>query len=352
MAPWPSAVSLLSLATAQPTGRLNQAVAAEVAQRIFESNDSEISRLLPVFANAGIESRAVAAPLEWLARPHGWRERQERFMTQARILAQQALRSCLDQAGLGPEEITGLVVACSTGSATPSLESYLIEDLGFRADLERLPIFGLGCAGGVLGLSRTAALARSRPGCRYLFLSLELCSLTFRPGDQSNSNIVATALFGDGAAAALLSTEQSTGARLTQGGEHTWPGSSDIMGWDVCDDGLGVRFSKNIPRLVLQKMRAASDHFLAGQGLQQTDLQGIIPHPGGEKVLNALAKVYDGESNGIKAARQVLRQHGNMSGPTVLFVLEQLLQTGLSGRHLMTALGPGFTAAFQLIERA
>ena len=217
--------------------------------------------------------------------------------------------------------------------------------------MRRLPIFGLGCAGGVIGLSHAAAMALATPGARVLFLVVELCALTFRYGDNSQSNIVASALFGDGAAAALIAT---TGAGPTLGasGLHTWRHSLDVMGWRVEEDGLGVLFSRDIPTLVRTEFRCALDGFLDRQGLRLGDLAGMICHPGGAKVLDALEETFELPPGGMGAAREVLRDYGNMSAVTVLFVLERMLQAGLSGRYLMSALGPGFTAAFQLIEAA
>ncbi len=221
--------------------------------------------------------------------------------------------------------------------------------MGFRRDVQRLPIFGLGCAGGVLGLARGAAMARSMPGARVLVVVVELCGLTFRSRDEAKSNIIATALFGDGAAAALL-THGDEGMRVSAWGEHTWPHSLDVMGWHIEDDGFGVLFSRDIPNLVRSDLRAAADRFLAGEGLTFDDLAGLVCHPGGAKVLDALEAAFGLPPGGMAHARAVLREHGNMSAVTVLFVLERVLAGNPRGRHLLSALGPGFTAAFLLLD--
>jgi alkylresorcinol/alkylpyrone synthase len=216
--------------------------------------------------------------------------------------------------------------------------------------LQRLPVFGLGCAGGVTGLARAAALARAIPGSKVLLLVVELCGLTFRAQDLSKSNIIATALFGDGAAALLLST-QGAGPRVEAWGEYTWPQSLDIMGWDIKDDGLGVLFSRDIPTLVRDELRQAADRFLALHGLNRLALAGYICHPGGAKVLDALEDAFELPHGALAHARATLRDYGNMSAVTVLFVLERLLaQRPRAGRYLMSALGPGFTASFALVE--
>ena len=182
-----------------------------------------------------------------------------------------------------------------------------------------------------------------------LFLVVELCSLTFRPGDHSKSNIIATALFGDGAAAALV-TCGGEGLKLTGWGEHTWPDSLDVMGWRVEDDGLGVLFSRDIPTLVREKLRPEVEVFLKRKGLAVADIAKWLFHPGGVKVLDALEDGFDIPRGGFGHARSVLRDFGNMSAATVMFVLEQALAKGVNGKMLAGALGPGFTAGFLLMD--
>jgi alkylresorcinol/alkylpyrone synthase len=216
--------------------------------------------------------------------------------------------------------------------------------------VRRLPIFGLGCAGGVLGLARAADLARAAPQSRVLFLVVELCALCFRHGDFTKSNLVATALFGDGATAAVISCDAKSGAALGAGGEFTWPHSLDIMGWDVADDGLKAIFSRDIPALVQRDLRAAAEEFLRRHDLSVADIDYFVCHPGGAKVLDALEEAFGLAAGALGHARATLRDYGNMSAATVLFVLKRVLQSGARGRMLMSALGPGFTAGFQLIE--
>ncbi|MEX2009253.1 MAG: 3-oxoacyl-[acyl-carrier-protein] synthase III C-terminal domain-containing protein, partial [Dongiaceae bacterium] len=257
--------------------------------------------------------------------------------------------TCLGRAGVGVDKIDCIVAVSTTGIATPSLDALLMERLSLRRDIRRLPVFGLGCAGGVIGLSHAAALARAAPEARVLFLVVELCGLTFRHGDQSNGNIVATALFGDGAAAALIGCD-GDGPALGPGGAHTWPGSLDVMGWRVADDGLGVLFSRDIPSLVRTEFRAAAEAFLERHGLTLADIDRLVCHPGGAKVLDALEQTFGQTRGTMTEARSVLRDYGNMSAATVLFVLERALANGADGRLLLSALGPGFTAGFQILE--
>ena len=339
---------LLALATAVPRHRLRQEEVAGMAISLFDREASDIERMLPVFAHAGIASRYSCVPLDWYLRPHGWRERTALYIEHAVDLLTEAAEACLARAKTSRDEIGGIVVVSTTGIATPSLDALVMERLSLPRDLMRLPIFGLGCVGGVMGLSHAAGMARALAGRPVLLLVVELCALTFRFGDNSKSNIVAAALFGDGAAAALIG--HGEGPILGPGGAHTWAGSLDIMGWRAEDDGLGVMFSRDIPALVREQLRPAADDFLARHGLSPSQLAGIVCHPGGIKVLDALEAAFDLPAGAMTAAREVLRDYGNMSAATVLFVLERLMAGGLAGRYLVSALGPGFTAGFQMLE--
>lgn len=343
-----TAPRLLSLATALPPYTLRQSDVVRLRHQAFDRQRSEIDRLLPVYGNAGIETRYSCVPLEWYLEPHGWQERTRLYVDNAVDLLADATRRCLDQAGCDPAELAGIVTVSTTGIATPSLDALLMERLALRRDMRRLPIFGLGCVGGVVGLSHAVAMANSLPSGKVLFLVVELCALTFRHGDNSVSNIVASALFGDGAAAALIGCV-GDGPELGAGGSHTWPQSLEVMGWRVEEDGLGVLFSRDIPTLVRRDLRAAAGAFLARNDMEIGDLDGFICHPGGAKVLNALEDAFDLPENSLVEARSVLRDYGNMSAATVLFVLERILRRGRAGRYLMSALGPGFTAGFQVL---
>lgn len=347
-----SAPRLLALATAVPPYRLGQADIVAFARRLFaERPGEELERLLPVYANAGIETRYSCVPLEWYAEPHGWAEKNDLYVRHALDLIENATRACLTRTGTSADRIDAVVAVSTTGIATPSLDALLVERLNLRRDVTRLPVFGLGCAGGVLGLARAATFAQAMPGATVLLVVVELCGLTFRRRDQSKSNVIASALFGDGAAAALVSCA-GDGARLTAWGEHTWPHSLDVMGWRVEDDGLGVLFSRDIPAIIRREFRPVLDRFLARHGLRFADIDHFLCHPGGAKVIAALEDALGLQQGGLALARAVLRDFGNMSAATVLFVLERALTDGAGrgGRSLLSAVGPGFTAGFLVLE--
>jgi alkylresorcinol/alkylpyrone synthase len=347
----PSPARLLSLATTVPPFALRQDEIMAQARLLFQAHSGDIERMLPVYDNAGIETRYSCVPLAWYQAPGGWKHKNALFVEHAVELSRRAAHDCLARAEVPAQRVDTIVAVSSSGIATPSLDAQLMEALPFRRDAQRLPIFGLGCAGGVLGLARAAAMARAAPGSLVLFLVVELCGLTFRNTDISKSNIVATALFGDGAAAALVTCKPSAvGPEIAGWGEYTWPDSLEVMGWRVEDDGFGVLFSRDIPTIVRECYGQAVDAFLARQGLGRKDLDGTLCHPGGAKVMDALEEVFDLPPGGMVDARAVLRDYGNMSGATVMFVLERALGRGLHGRYLVSSLGPGFTAGFLLLE--
>ncbi|MFN3668010.1 MAG: type III polyketide synthase [Brevundimonas sp.] len=342
---------LQSLALAWPPHVLRQEDVAANGAEMFATTHGGFARLAPIYRNALIEARHSCVPIEWYLKPHTFAERNDLFLEHAVAVLAEAAGKALDEAGLEAGDIDAIVVVCTTGIATPALDARLMQVMPFRPDVRRLPVFGLGCAGGVIGLARAADMARAHPDERVLLLVVELCALTFRAQDRSKSNLVATALFGDGAAAAVISCRRDAeGPALGASREHTWPDSLDVMGWDVADDGLKVVFSRDIPSLVRDDFRPVATRFLADNGMTAADVGGFVCHPGGAKVIDALETCFELTEGALSHTRDVLRDHGNMSAATVLFVLKAMLDGGAAGPLLLTTLGPGFTAALMLVE--
>jgi len=339
---------LVALKSAFPPFVIDQSDAAERARALFEGR-KDIDRMMPIFINTGIERRYSCVPIEWYVAPHGWKDRTALYVNNAVDLLEKVATALLDEAGLARDQIDAIVVSSTTGIATPSLDALIVERMGLRRDIARLPIFGLGCAGGVIGLSRAADMARAKPGAKVLFLVVELCALTFRKDDLSKSNVVAAALFGDGAAGAILSTD-GQGPRVGASGEHTWPNSLDIMGWEVEEDGLKARFSQSIPGLVTSEFQTVLADFLRRNDLRLSDIEAFACHPGGAKVLDALEVAFGIPNGALQDSRATLRDYGNMSAVTALVVLERMNLKANPKRTMMTALGPGFSAAFLMLE--
>ncbi len=343
-------VSLLSVATAVPDTVLPQEEAKALARTLFGDRVALFDKLAPVFDNAGIARRHIVRPPDWYRGDHGWKARNDVYLEEAEALYIAAAERALAAAGVAADEVDGLVTVSTTGIATPSLEARVAGRMGFRSDVERVPLFGLGCAGGVSGLAVAARLAAA--GKTILFVTVELCSTSIRLDKLSKANIVATALFGDGAAAAVVREGEGGIAAIEGGGEILWPDTLGIMGWDVEDPGLGVIFDRAIPPFVEENMAAGVEQILERLELGRDEIDRFTCHPGGAKVIAALEQSLHLEEGTLDHERAVLRDYGNMSAPTVLFVLERLIQAGLPERTLLLALGPGFTTSGLSLARA
>lgn len=333
-----------------PGAPVPQEAVAALAETILAEQAPDLVRYLPVFRNTGIETRHFVRDPEWYLRPLGWKERSAAFEEGGLALLERATRQILADTGVAAHEVDGIVFVTTTGIATPSLDALLCDRVGFRDDVHRVPVWGLGCAGGVAGLRLAADLAKARPGSRYLLLCLELCSLSFRLEDFSVRSFVANALFSDGCAAALVSSHpDAEGPRLGAGASHRWPDSRDVMGWTVEEDGLGVVFSRHIPDILRKGLAGAMERFFDDTGDRPAR---HILHPGGTKVLEAYQDAMALEPDAVEDAWAVLRRYGNMSSPTVLFVLERALRRGLDETACLAAVGPGFSAEMLLMHPA
>jgi alkylresorcinol/alkylpyrone synthase len=348
----PRSVMLVSIATAVPPYRIEQRDAAAAAQRGFAARFGDFERLARVFETSGILRRYTVRPLEWYFEPLGWPERSEAYLDGGGQLFIDAATEALEAAGITAAQVDTVVTISSTGISTPSLEAHVAARMGFRPDIERVPVVGLGCAGGVSGLSIASRLAQARPGSVVLLVAIELCSLAFRLDKLTKANIVATALFGDGAAACVLRTGESGLATVEMSGQHIWLDTLDIMGWVTDPQGFGLIFDRAIPPFAEAHMAPAIAGILDRSALGLDDIDRFAFHPGGTKVVNALERAFALEQGALDHERAVLAECGNMSAPTALFVLERVIHAGLPSRTLLTAMGPGFTASCVSLQKA
>ncbi|MCS7195510.1 MAG: stilbene synthase [Meiothermus sp.] len=335
---------VLAVATAAPPHAVTQAEVRQAVEALF-SPMVGLERMLAVFENTGIVKRHLSAPLNWFRQTRSFAEKNQVWFEVALGLCERAAKEALAKAQVPPQEVGAVVLVTTTGIATPSLEAHLLQRLGLPLGALRLPLWGLGCAGGAAGLARAADLARLYPNRPVLLLAVELCSLTFLQGDLSKSNLVATSLFADGAAAVLLGMGEGPGPRVLGGFSQLMPQSYDVMGWDVVEEGLKVRFSRSIPALVRNHLPALVREGLAQHGLSPEEIGAWTLHPGGAKVLQAYQEGLGIDAGSLEVAWAVLREFGNMSSPTVLFVLaEQMRGAPPPGPGVLLALGPGFAA--------
>ena len=346
---------ILAARHAFPPHEVSQATAREVVSTIFRSKIPDLDRLLTMFDNSRIERRQVMMPPAWYLEAHTPEERNRIYLEQGLELAQEAAAACLTAAGCAAADIRQVIFISSTGHATPTLDAYLIDRLGLGRDTCRLPIWGLGCAGGAAGLSRAYDFCRAEHGAAVLVVALECCSLTFMAGDLSKKNLVGTSLFADGAAAVLVAGNEyaGEGPEITARASYLFPDSYRIMGWDFCDTGMELVLSPKLPALIKREVASLIDRFLDSAGLSRADITSYLAHPGGARVIDAYREGLGLSTEDLALSEALLRDHGNISSSSVLVVLEQWLATeGAThpGWGLLTAFGPGFSAEMLLLE--
>ena len=352
---------LVALATAVPPHVLRQAEVRERAGEMFAGVLPGDRRLLQVFEHGQVDTRNSCVPLEWFASERDFGEKNALYAEHAVRLAAAAASAALDRAGLEPRDVDHVVFVSSTGLSTPSVDAHLANALGMRSDVRRTPVWGLGCAGGAAGLAHAGDFALADPSARVLLVALELCTLTFQLGDRTTRNLVATSLFGDGAAAAIVAGPDAVlpagrgvvPLALVASRSTLWMGTQDVMGWTVDGAGLHVVFSRDIPAIVRERVRPGLLAFLEANGLALADVRHLATHPGGAKVLQAYAEALELPPGAFRHARDVLREHGNMSSPSCLFVLERFMRSGeiaAGDQVIVAALGPGFSAEYVLLR--
>jgi alkylresorcinol/alkylpyrone synthase len=346
--------AILSLATDSPPHIITQVDVARHATRVFGEAFPDYRRLAKVFETSGVVERRAAMPLEWYLTERGFQERTAAYLDVATALFVSSARKALDSARLKGSDVDAVVTVSSTGIATPSLEARAAEALGFRTDVRRVPVFGLGCAGGASGLGIAARQAASEPGSVVLLVVVELCTLSARIDKPDKANLVAVALFGDGAAAAVLRSGDTCAGQpvVRQAAERSWPDTLWLMGWDVDASGFSVIFDRAIPPFASEHVGPAMTDMLSRWGRSRESVGRYICHPGGAKVITALEGALGAPAGSLDHERDVLSRFGNMSAPTVLFVLERAMRAGLPQTSVAAALGPGFTFSAALLEMA
>lgn len=360
----PPLPSVHPVATSLPPHRFRQSDLRDVADATIPDGPAKAA-MLEVFDNSRIEERAFAVPIEWLLAPHGFKDRMQAFLAAGVPMAEEAARGAIANAGLRASDVDGVLFVCTTGLAAPSLDVRLANRLGLRRDTVRLPVWGLGCAGGVAGINRAADLATARPKGNFLLVALELCSLAFdvqralgsSKGGLDKKALVAASLFADGCAATVVSGDQSradgAGLRILGGASHLFPHTERVMGWDVEDHNLDVVLSPQIPNIVQEGVAGIVHPFMAAhRGLGAAPDHWIL-HPGGARVVDAYQSALGLPRDALVHTENVLRNFGNMSSPTVLFALADAAaqkRPKAGETALMAALGPGFASEMALLQ--
>ncbi|WP_433224912.1 type III polyketide synthase [Microtetraspora malaysiensis] len=303
-----------------------------------------------------VRERHLVLPIEKYAKLDGFGAANEVYVDAAVDLGAEAIAAALEAAGLEGSDVDLIIVASTTGVAAPSLDARMAGRLGLRPDVKRLPVFGLGCVAGAAGIARLHDYLRGAPGEVAVLLTVELCSLTLQREDSSIANLIASGLFGDGAAAVVACGDERAGSgpAVVATRSRLYPDSEGVMGWDVRDSGFQVVLDVRIPELVREHLADDMREFLADQGLTTKDVTAWVCHPGGPKVLQAVAAALDLPEGALDVTWRSLAQAGNLSSASVLFVLRDTMASpqppppGTPG--VMLAMGPGFCSELVLLR--
>ncbi len=343
--------------TATPPNVLEQRDAKRFAEQLF---GGEARHLLPVFDNALIDRRYFATEMDWFFQPHTFTESNDRYIEASLALAEEVVTKLAEQCAIETEAFDAIFFVSTTGLSTPSIDARLFNKIRLHSHIKRIPIWGLGCAAGVAAVARASEYVRAFPKHRALVVSIELCSLAYQLGNRSKSNIIAAALFGDGAAACMVAGDEVPHPKhdLAQPAilgslSTTYPNSLDVMGWRITSEGFKIVLSKNIPSIVTGLVRENIGELLDAYNLTVPQIKHYLTHPGGAKVLEAYAEALALTQGELQPSLDVLRNFGNMSSATVFFIMEQVLRetSGNHGEHgLASALGPGFSSELVLLQ--
>ncbi|HEV8079759.1 MAG TPA: 3-oxoacyl-[acyl-carrier-protein] synthase III C-terminal domain-containing protein [Chitinophagaceae bacterium] len=347
--PFISAVSTIDL-----PNKINQSEVKEQARALFSENFPQVDRLIHAFDNTEIITRNLCRPISYYNGANTFKERNDDYISTSVEYSILAIEDCISKAKVTKEAITDIVFVSTTGLATPSIDALIINTLRLNPHINRMPVWGLGCAGGVSGMAKAHVLAKANPEAVVLLVAVELCSLTLIKNDYSKSNFIGSSLFSDGIAACIIKGDKyGTENEITclASSSKLYYDSLEVMGWDFQDTGFKVLFSKDIPTFINENIKNDIIDFLAKQNLTLQDIKNFIFHPGGKKVLDAYTDALQVEGDFLKNTREVMNSNGNMSSVTVLYVLEKFIASGFEdGYGLMLAMGPGFSSEMVLLK--
>jgi len=350
---------IISVGTADAPYKLRQSEVKSFIHNLFSTSYNEIDRLITVFDNSNISNRHFSVEMDWLSDEHAFSERNRIFKEVALELSEKAINECLKNTGADYSDINNIIYVTSTGLTTPTLDAILFNKLNLNRHIKRTPLWGLGCAGGASGISKAMDYVNAHPKQNALVLAIELCSLTFQKDDLSKSNIVASSLFSDGCAAAFVAGSESkyannNGVNLIDSMATIYEDSLDVMGWDIVNNGFKVLFSRDIPSIVKEYVNPNINELISKHNLSVEDIKHYVAHPGGMKIISAYEESLGLTNGKLDNSRKVLKDHGNMSSPSVLYVLKEFFsKQHTAGEYgLISALGPGFSSELVLFKTA
>ena len=345
--------TIAATATALPRHELTRESVLFYLDRVFPLQGARLEAMQAIVDNSQIERRFCIHPVEHIVEPRPLEELSRDYIENSVALGQQVAEECLRRAGCGPRDVDLIITVSCTGFMIPSLDAHLINRMGFRCDVRRLPVTELGCAAGASALSRAREFLRAYPGATSLVISVEIPSLTFQRRDISQANLISSILFGDGAAAALVCGNGASGPQLLDTRSYTFPDSLSAMGFDLKNSGFHIVLSRDVPDLIRGRIKELVTSFLGSHGLKQEQIAAFVLHPGGQKLLHYIEEELGLPRERTQPSWDVLRRYGNLSSASVLFVLHDWLSSGKlspGDYGLLAAFGPGFTAEMLLAQ--
>jgi alkylresorcinol/alkylpyrone synthase len=353
-------VRIAAVGKALPPHHYDQETLIAALRGIWGRRHRNLDRLEALHRRVLVGGRHLALPLEEYERLETWGQANDAWIRVAQEVGESALRDGLSSAGMSPADVDALFFVSVTGIATPSIDARLVNRMGLPAHITRVPIFGLGCVAGTAGLARAADYVRAYPDRVAALLAVELCSLTLQQQDLSVPNLIASGLFGDGAAAVIVAGDAHpgngrplAGPRIVASRSVFYPDSERTMGWDISENGFRIVLSADVPAMVLENVARDVDAFLGAHDLCRDDISAWISHPGGPKVLEAMQEALDLPREALDLSWRSLAELGNLSSASVLMVLKDTLESRrpAPGSHgLMFSMGPGFCSELVLLR--
>lgn len=348
--------TIVQTATAVPEHVLTQEDVKGAVRKLFPLAPERLTALLSLYDAAGVERRYSVLPVGELHQRRDMTETMAIYREHALRLGRQVASRCLEAAAVPASQVDLVITVSCTGVMLPSLDAYLANDLGFRPDVRRLPITELGCMAGASALAHARDFIAGHPGAQVLVVSVELPTLSFQRDDLSSANLVSTAIFGDGAAAALVTGRPApgaVGAVILETRSHLFPRTLDALGFDLKRDGFHVVLARELPGIVRAEVGALVRDLLAQAGVPRDSVRAFVLHPGGRRILEALEDVLGIAADESAPSRRIFREYGNLSSATVLFVLDEWMTTRRppAGSHaVLGAFGPGFSSELMILR--
>jgi len=345
--------AIVATATALPAHRIRREDVKYYMGRVFDIPERRLEAMMSIVDNAQVHERRAIFPIEYTIEPRPLEKTNQEYIEHSIKLGQEVAEKCLERSGLRAAEIDLLITVSCTGFMIPSLDAHLIQTMGFRPNVTRMPFTELGCAAGAMALSRAAEFVRARPERNALLIAVELPSLTFQRKDVSQANLISSVLFGDGAAAAVVRGNGHGGPRILSSETYTFPDSLEAMGFALRDSGFHILLSKDVPEMIGAKIRELVECFLKSHGRKREEIKGWILHPGGARLLANIQAALGLSNRDTQPSWDVLANLGNLSSATILFILQEWLENHplRAGDYaLAAAFGPGFSAEFLLLQ--